>query len=105
MKDYTNETVLARLEDKAERDPNLLRGHLFDDDAEDASIAAFAMMLFPAGSDAYQGAQDAAKRIFSLALDDYITANYQSELAELEQEMADNEIDVQREAQREPTMV
>jgi len=88
--------VKQRLEDKAERDPNLLRKYLSEDDSVDAAIAAFTMTQHCEGADEYQDAHEAVERIFSVCLEAYQDDNYESELAEYRAELAEMEAEHRR---------
>ena len=88
--------VMQRLEDKAERDPNLLRKYLGEDDAADAAIAAFVMTNHSEGADEYQNAHESVERIFSICLEAYQDDNYESELAEYRVEAAEMEAEHRR---------
>ena len=91
--------IIDRLTDKAD-DPYVLLDHLSDVRLNDLARYAFLMTEHPYDSEKFQYADDRIKSIRSDALQEYITANYEDELAEFKQELADAEVDAQIDARK-----
>lgn len=82
-------TIRDRIIDKIERNPNLLRDYINEDDAREVALAAFTMKEYPQEHDTYRACQDTINRVYSGVVDAYIADHEASEEAELRQELAD----------------
>lgn len=89
-------TIRDRIIDKIERNPNLLRDYINEDDAREVTLAAFTQKEYSQEHDTYRNCQDTINRVYSGIVDAYIADHEAEEEAELRQELADNELDAQR---------
>lgn len=90
-------TIRDRIIDKIERNPNLLRDYINEDDAREVTLAAFKQMGYTQEHDTYRACQDTINRVYSGIVEAYVADHEAEEEAELRQELADNERDARRE--------
>lgn len=97
MNPATELAIRQRLEDKALDDPSVLIPYVDEDDIGLIVRAAFVMIDWSHEAKAHIDAHDGIEEIKRNAIEDYIAANFQSELAEWIAEMDEAKRDAERE--------